>query len=284
SLSADPAQGWMFAGWTGDVQSMENPLSISMDSDKSITATFTEQQDPQGDELIVNGSFSDGDNNWHLGVYGGEASGAVVDGQYETVIDQAGSEHWHAQFTQGGIRLEQGKSYRLTFDARAVANRSIIVNVGQSGGAYTSYSEMEEILLTTSIQTYTVTFDMTQPTDENARVEFNSGLNDLDWYLDDVSLVEVGTSTPICTKAPVPAAWSVSVSENELILQSPVRDRAVVALYDIRGRIVDKLMSGPIEPGALNLSLSKIPAGNYILLVRTRSAGELYRKVISKVK
>jgi len=41
SLTATPASGWEFSGWSGDVNSSANPLNIHIDADKSVTATFT---------------------------------------------------------------------------------------------------------------------------------------------------------------------------------------------------------------------------------------------------
>jgi uncharacterized repeat protein (TIGR02543 family) len=38
TASADP--GWTFAGWSGDLISANNPTTITMDSDKTVTATF----------------------------------------------------------------------------------------------------------------------------------------------------------------------------------------------------------------------------------------------------
>ncbi|MCA9979303.1 MAG: DUF11 domain-containing protein [Anaerolineales bacterium] len=41
SLTADPAVGWLFNGWTGDLSGTTSPISITLDSDKVITATFS---------------------------------------------------------------------------------------------------------------------------------------------------------------------------------------------------------------------------------------------------
>ena len=42
SLSANPATGWEFDGWNGDLSGTTNPANIVMNSNKSVTATFTE--------------------------------------------------------------------------------------------------------------------------------------------------------------------------------------------------------------------------------------------------
>jgi uncharacterized repeat protein (TIGR02543 family) len=40
SLSATADTGWTFTGWSGDVESTDNPLSITMEANTSITANF----------------------------------------------------------------------------------------------------------------------------------------------------------------------------------------------------------------------------------------------------
>jgi len=42
TATADP--GWTFAGWSGDINGSNNPLTITMDVDTSITATFTQNE------------------------------------------------------------------------------------------------------------------------------------------------------------------------------------------------------------------------------------------------
>src|SRR5438876_3912423 len=39
-LTATPAAGFHFTGWSGDASGSDNPLSVTMDAAKSITATF----------------------------------------------------------------------------------------------------------------------------------------------------------------------------------------------------------------------------------------------------
>ncbi len=42
TLTATPATGWQFDGWTGDVVSLDNPTTTAMSVDKAVTATFSE--------------------------------------------------------------------------------------------------------------------------------------------------------------------------------------------------------------------------------------------------
>ena len=44
TLTATPAEHYEFTGWTGDVNSTENPLTIPVDDDKNITANFAKKQ------------------------------------------------------------------------------------------------------------------------------------------------------------------------------------------------------------------------------------------------
>src|SRR5512139_284613 len=42
SLTATPVAGWSFSGWSGDLIGSVNPASVTMDGNKVVTATFTE--------------------------------------------------------------------------------------------------------------------------------------------------------------------------------------------------------------------------------------------------
>jgi uncharacterized repeat protein (TIGR02543 family) len=48
TITATPNSGYIFVGWSGDVTSTTNPITITMDSDKSITANFTQESDGGG--------------------------------------------------------------------------------------------------------------------------------------------------------------------------------------------------------------------------------------------
>lgn len=43
-IEAIPAQGWSFSHWSGDITSSDNPETVTMDDDKTITAHFTQDE------------------------------------------------------------------------------------------------------------------------------------------------------------------------------------------------------------------------------------------------
>lgn len=45
-ITATPAAGWSFAGWSGALTGTANPASITMNANKAITATFTQNASP----------------------------------------------------------------------------------------------------------------------------------------------------------------------------------------------------------------------------------------------
>ncbi len=44
ALTATPDPGWSFAGWSGDLSGMTNPANLTMDGNKVVTATFTQDE------------------------------------------------------------------------------------------------------------------------------------------------------------------------------------------------------------------------------------------------
>ena len=56
-LTATPSVGYVFSSWSGDASGSANPLNVTMNSDKTITANFTPiVQDPIGPGRINLGS------------------------------------------------------------------------------------------------------------------------------------------------------------------------------------------------------------------------------------
>ncbi|WP_215113569.1 carbohydrate binding domain-containing protein [Exiguobacterium sp. s63] len=133
---------------------------------------------------VTNGAQALNPTYWNyvaLPDFGGVGSVDVIDlagSRFADIsIEQAGSQPYSHQLIQN-VSLGQGGHYKVTFDAKADAARSIAVKVG--GGpdrGYAKYSDEGSFDLTTDVQTYSMTFDMTEETDLAARLEFNVGLS-----------------------------------------------------------------------------------------------------------
>ena len=103
-----------------------------------------------------------------------------VDGEngYKIEIRDTGTQEWHIQLQKTGWKMEQGKQYTVTLEAKSTLPRSIVYLVQENGGAYTSYSGDGTINLTDEWQTFTQTFEMTAETDQNAVFNISMGTSE----------------------------------------------------------------------------------------------------------
>ena len=66
TLTATPAAGWSFAGWSGDLTGSANPQTITMNANKVVTATFTQNQYSLTVNLVGSGSVASESRPGHL--------------------------------------------------------------------------------------------------------------------------------------------------------------------------------------------------------------------------
>lgn len=117
--------------------------------------------------------------NWNfvtLPDFGGVATASVVDNYARFEFQNGGIQSYATQLIQH-VPLVQGHTYKLTYDAKADSNRTMVVKA--SGGAdrgWTTYSEAYEVALTPEMQSYEHIFTMNHDNDLAARLEFNMGL------------------------------------------------------------------------------------------------------------
>ncbi|MBN2736303.1 MAG: carbohydrate binding domain-containing protein [Spirochaetales bacterium] len=148
-------------------------------------------------ELLLNGNFSSGAQNWSLGQYGGSSSSSSIEeGEYKILINSSGTEIWNVQMTQNALNLEQGKTYVFSFDAYkgpgSSASLALNVNVSMAYSPWSSYfgAQDNHITLQSAKTHYSFTFTMNGADEENGRVEFNCGLSLGTVFIDNVSLIQ----------------------------------------------------------------------------------------------
>ncbi len=182
-------------------------------------------------ELIVNGLLDNG-----LAPFYYWGSTATIANDEAQLTDITGTNPWDAAFAQGDINYETGKTYTISVDARATANRSMFIKLGIADANLTTML-YEEVQLTSAMQTYTFSVAMLYGSSPLGTVEFYIGHDTPDIILDNVSLIE---------ECP-----SVSDCPYELIINNPLNAN----LYQAENSIISDAsitQISPVEFGAYN--------------------------------
>ena len=178
TLTPAPATGWSFIGWSGDASGNANPLVVTMDANKAITATFADTTrpavtvvDPNGGETIDIGSqtklswtASDGVGVTTVDL---ELSRSGNGGPYETIVTgiaNSGTYTWEAtgpatttavlQVVAHDAAANAGADYSdAVFTLRLVPTYTLTVNVVGNGSVdrnpnQGSYAEGSMVTLT----------------------------------------------------------------------------------------------------------------------------------------
>lgn len=169
----------------------ESPFS----NEESIVVYLYDPSRP-GENLIRNGDFSQGLAEWTLSRSGSaDAQWAVEDGQAHVKITNGGPVLSSIRLIQSGMKLIEGETYVLEFDAGAKSSRLIEVKLNKKNiGSSWDYSKMGPVYLSAARQSLTMkhfahTFAVERQTDLDACIEINLGSDPADVYLDNVSLV-----------------------------------------------------------------------------------------------
>ncbi|MEK4660794.1 carbohydrate binding domain-containing protein [Priestia sp. FSL H7-0729] len=169
-----------------------------------------QQREPQADgNLIYNDRFTEGSEEngvplqWKF-ITNADGAGSVqvVEDEQkgkaaQVTIDASGTENYSVQLTQMPMYIQKNKKYKIQFDAKASANRTIMSKVNQYEKSWTNYSGENTFALTTEWKSYDYTFNMRDGSDNNARFEFNLGLDDTSVWFANVRLIEVGDADPL---------------------------------------------------------------------------------------
>jgi len=104
-------------------------------------------------------------------------------------LDNGGNANWNIQIFQY-VTLVQGRKYRVEYDAKATDNRTFMTKCGNKT-TYESYSGDGAPEITTDLKHYSYDFTMNSPTDFEARLEFNAGGSDKEFWLGNISIKQI---------------------------------------------------------------------------------------------
>lgn len=227
---------------------------------------------PSPRDSIFNGKFDQGKSAWTLNVWDGEATGTIDNEEYKIDVSSIGTENYQIQLIQSGLILEKDQSYKLTFDARATASRSIEVNVEQHEDPWASYLEsVQNFDLTTTKNTYSFVFTMNAATDQNGRLSFNFGGATGTVFLDNVVIEKTDAPPTVISGKMHSIQTKVSYSHGNLFVKFDTQKNKQVQLlvYNLQGvEVVSKtlLANNGIEQ---RVDFSALSAGRYLVQVRS---------------
>jgi hypothetical protein len=226
---------------------------------------------PDHRDTVYNGKFDAGKIGWTLNVWGGSATGDVIDGEYRAIISSLGENNHDIQLVQAGLILQQGKYYRVSFDAYAASERTLEVNVEMEKSPWTSYLKaLETFDLTTTKTTYSFTFKMEHPTDSSGRLGFNFGASTGTVYLDNISIQQATGNMIASGNRRIRLKPRVAYANGSLgIKYGPVPGvRLSVDLFDLKGNVVKSGNLQSVSENTWTYDLSSVPSGIYVAGIR----------------
>jgi len=163
--------------FAGDLQRQWNDwLAARHKTTAALMEAWQAKNEPPGAEMLQNGNFAGGTNSWSVEQHeGAQAVAAAAEGTVTLTVNLAGSEKWHVQFHQAGLRVQKGALYTMKFRAAADKPRNISVDLMQAHEPWQPLGWHAELELKPEGRDYAFTF-IAGETDDNARIGF-SGLN-----------------------------------------------------------------------------------------------------------
>jgi hypothetical protein len=142
-----------------------------------------------GQNMMLNGDFSQGTASWVWALSGGAtASWAIESGVSHIYITNATTTLANIQLKQTGKAIVKGNKYVFEFDAWSAQPRYIQAMVAQDASPNLNYSGTSSTYITPVHNHFRYVFTMSAATDFNASVFFNVGSSAYGVYVDNVSL------------------------------------------------------------------------------------------------
>ena len=126
-------------------------------------------------DFSVNEDLTDNEGWIKLTTLGGRGESIIENNKIILTTEEEGSENYSLQLVQPSLPLKQYGAYRISFDARADEDRTMIVNVTSPDRGYVRQFEDTTVNLTNELQSYSYDFIMKDIDEANGRLEFIYG-------------------------------------------------------------------------------------------------------------
>ncbi|MBR4321715.1 MAG: carbohydrate binding domain-containing protein [Treponema sp.] len=140
------------------------------DVDKPAKAPVVAKTDASGNMV------SQRKDAWEFLTAGGGAGSVDTDGSNHTIkSSNAGSLDYSVQYVQAKVPLNQGYTYRYSFDASADEERTMITGISAPNNSYERRFGDVKVKLTPKKQHFSYEFNMMADSDPECRIEYNCG-------------------------------------------------------------------------------------------------------------
>lgn len=181
------------------VADMDGALYIGQAVGKPEKNVVLREPDENGN-YINNGDFASAEDlsdekNWQFfTALEGEAEASIQDNEISIQTTNEGTVDYSVQLVQANLPIQRQGVYRVSFDAYADADRTMMAGISAPDRDYKRYLEDQTVNLTTVKQNFTYEFTMTDNNDANARLDFNLGAagSTAGIKISNVSIVKVG--------------------------------------------------------------------------------------------
>jgi hypothetical protein len=174
----DGALDTLPAVFAGQLQGRWNEwLKARYPDDAALLAAWKPVDQPLGTNLVKNGAFIAGLSGWSMEEHqGADAVFSVTNGfngqpAVRVEIVKPGTESWHVQLNQPGLRLTQDQVYTFSFYAKADEATGLSVSIMEAHTNWATLGYAQTVSLTHNWQPFTATF-LAPRSDANARPNF----------------------------------------------------------------------------------------------------------------
>ncbi len=151
-------------------ENVTKPVKVFNDREPDQTGNYVNNSYFEHEEDLTD------DVDWKFMLFnGGEGKAELGDLEIVITSENEGTEEYSVQLVQPDMPLHKGEKYRLSFDAYAEEDRTIITAVTAPEVDWIRYFPDTKVNLTTEKQNFSFDFEMTEADDDKGRVEFNMG-------------------------------------------------------------------------------------------------------------
>lgn len=224
---------------------------------------------------VYESNFSNSNDGWSFFAQQNAQGNLIREGgSLKTSVQRIGTESWHAQLIRNNIKLEKGKIYRFSFEARAEQALALNYYLGKASDPYNGYSGVGNASLSQEYKEYSQVFTMSDPTDLQARIVFDLGIGIGTAFFRKVKLEELNL---VILSIPREKGKQIKIYPNpttDRIRIEMLPEGATLELYNPAGQFLKKVMGTGSD---FEIELAGIVPGIYIMKVFDQKETDFYR-------